>query len=369
MSMNITGDYSQFYAGTEQLKSYGTGGGSLVPKDTLVKYEFKTTDEEGNRIMDPMTKEEALRTMKEISSQYGENVIVEFSGNGLDALAQSIREQAKNRSWEQSEEYQADQARKQALMEQSIVHLENTHRLIIPNIQTNKKLYDSLENAPEHIVKAANGIIKNYLLPHDVSGMTEEQRRDAISFGLEESRYLAENYLDEQHAKDFMSAMETIAKYGMNGTVSEDGRVTYHIEKGPLAGAPDDYVHENDILRKKAPDLYQELQELNQKIAKGETGWGRKFMDLQRRIREKLDSPSGTVHQGKNMTYYEEAAAEYKSWKKTMDETKLPSVYSNVKYTDVASFFDSLNSQGSLGRDWLAEAQTRFTKWLELSHQ
>ena len=198
MSMNITGDYSQFYAGTEQLKSYGTGGGSLVPKDTLVKYEFKTTDEEGNRIIDPMTKEEALRTMKEISSQYGENVIVEFSGNGLDALAQSIWEQAKNRSWEQSEEYQADQARKQALMEQSIVHLENTHRLIIPNIQTNKTLYDSLENAPEHIVKAANGIIKNYLLPHDVSGMTEEQRREAISFGLEESRYLAENYLDEQ---------------------------------------------------------------------------------------------------------------------------------------------------------------------------
>lgn len=369
MSMNITGDYSQFYAGTEQLKSYGTGGGSLVPKDTLVKYEFKTTDEEGNRIIDPMTKEEALRTMKEISSQYGENVIVEFSGNGLDALAQSIWEQAKNRSWEQSEEYQADQARKQALMEQSIVHLENTHRLIIPNIQTNKTLYDSLENAPEHIVKAANGIIKNYLLPHDVSGMTEEQRREAISFGLEESRYLAENYLDEQHAKDFISAMETIAKYGMNGTVSEDGRVTYHIEKGPLAGAPDDYVHENDILRKKAPDLYQELQELNQKIAKGETGWGKKFMDLQKRIREKLDSPSGTVHQGKNMTYYEEAAAEYKSWKKIVDETKLPSVYSNVNYTDVASFFDSLNSQGSLGRDWLAEAQTRFTKWLELSHQ
>lgn len=365
MSANITGDYSQFYAGAEPLKSYGSGTGSLAPKDTLVRYEFKTTDEEGRQIMDPMSREEALQAMKEISSQYGENVIVEFSGNGLDALAQSIREQSKSRSWEQTEKYQAEQARKQALMEQSIVHLENTHRLIIPNIQTNKKLYDSLENAPEHIVKAANGIIKNYLLPHDVSGMTEEQRRDTISFGLAEAGYLAENYLDEQHAADFLSAMETIAKYGMNGSVSADGKVTYHIEKGPMAGAPDDYVHESDLLKKKAPELYQELQELNQRISKGETGWGRKFMDLQRRIREKLNGPSGTAYQGKMLSYYEEAAAEYQSWKKAMDKTNLPSVYSNVAYTDVSSFFDSLHAQGSLGKDWFAKAQTRFTKWLE----
>lgn len=367
MSANITGDYSRFYVGTEPLKSYSADAGTLVPKDTLVKYAFKTTDAEGRQIMDPLSKEEALQAMKEISGQYGENVIVEFSGDGLDALAQSIREQAKSRNWEQTEEYQAEKARKQALMEQSIVHLENTHRLIIPNIQTNKKLYDSLENAPEHIVKAANGIIKNYLLPHDVSGMTEEQRRDAISFGLAEAGYLAENYLDGQHAGDFMSAMETIAKYGMNGTVSENGRVTYHIEKGPMVGAPDDFVHESDLLKEKAPELYQEHQELNQHIAKGETGWGRKFMDLQRRIQDKLNSPSGTVYQGKRLNYYEEAAAEYQSWKKTMDETKLPSVYSNITNTDVSSFFDSLNSQGSLGKDWLAEAQTRFAKWLEIS--
>ncbi|MCM1541210.1 MAG: hypothetical protein NC121_08110 [Blautia sp.] len=364
MSMNVRQDYSRFYAGTEQLKSYGSGGAGYVPKDTLVKYDLRTTDENGNKIMDPLSKEEALQAMKELSSQYGENVIVQFSGDGLDALAQSIREQAKSRSWEQTEEYQAERARKEALMEESIVQLENTHRLVIPNIQTNKQLYDSLENAPEHIVKAANGIISNYLLPHDVSGMTEEQRRDAISFGLEEARFLAENYLDEGHAQDFMSAMETIAKYGINGTVSGDGKVTYHIEKGPLTGAPDDYVHESDLLKEKAPDLYQELQELNQHIVNGEMGWGQKFIDLHRRINQKLNSFSGTVSQGKELTYYEEKAAQYKSWKKTVDGTALPSIYKNVNYTDAASFFDSLNSQGSLGKGWLAEAQARFMRWL-----
>lgn len=365
MSMNVTQEYSQFYKGTERLQSYGSGGNGLVPKDTLVKYEFRTTDEKGNKIMEPMSKEEALRAMKEISSQYGDNVLVEFSGDGLEALSQSVRAQTRKGSMELTEKEQAGRAEKQELLEQSIVQLENTHRLIIPNIQTNRKLYDSLENAPEQIVKAADGIIKNYLLPHDVSGMTEEQRKDAISFGLEEARYLAENYLDEQHAQDFVSAMETIARYGMNGTVSEDGRVTYHIEKGPLSGAPDDYVHESDILKEKAPELYRELQELNQRIAKGETGWGQKFIDLNRRINEKLGSFSGTVSQGKQLTYYEEAAASYQSWKKAMDNTKLPDTYHNVNYAGVTSFFDSLRSQGSLGNGWLADAQARFAKWLE----
>lgn len=362
--MNVTSNYSQFFKGSEPLKSYGSGGEGLVPKDTLVRYEFNTTDEQGNRIMEPMSKEEALQAMKEISDQYGENVLVEFSGDGLQALAQDLRSQIKKGSLELTEEQKAEQARKQELMEQSIVHLEYTHRRVIPNIQTNAKLYDSLENAPEQVVKAVNGIIDRYLLPSNVSGMTEEQRRDAIAFGLEESRYLAENYLDEQHAEDLLSAMETIARYGVNGTVSEDGKVTYHIEKGPLVGAPDDYVSQSDILKSKAPDLYRELQELNQHIAKGETGWGRKFIELHQRINQTLNGYSGTTVQGKRLTYYEEAASEYQSWKKTMDGTKLPGTYSGVDHRSIDAFFDSLKFQGSLGESWMARARESFARWL-----
>lgn len=365
MEMNINSNYSQFYQGTEQIKSYGSGGEGVTPKDTLVKYEFNTTDEHGNKIMDSLSKEEALRIMQEISSQYGENVLVEFSGDGLEALAQSVRAQARKGCLELTDEQKAARAEKQELLDKSIVQLENTHRLIIPNIQTNDKLYDSLENAPEHVVKASNGIIKNYLLPHDVSGMTEEQRRDRIAFGLEEAKYLAANYLDEQHAKDFISAMETIARYGMNGVVSEDGKVTYHIEKGPLVGAPDDYVNQSDILKKKAPELYEELHELNQSVIKGETGWGKKFIELQKRINQVLNSNSGTVSNGRQLTNYEEAVEEYKLWKKVMNETEIPNTYSNVNYLDITAFFDSLQSQGSLEEKWFAEARERFEKWLK----
>ena len=76
-------DYSQFYRGTESVKTYGSGAGQ---KDTVVRYAFNTTDDKGNKIMDKMSREQTFRTMNEISSRYGDNVIVEFSGDGLAAF-------------------------------------------------------------------------------------------------------------------------------------------------------------------------------------------------------------------------------------------------------------------------------------------
>ena len=82
--MNI--DYSQFYRGTTNIPSYGNG---IYKKDTLVKYEFNTTDEHGNKVMDKMSREETLQAMKDIGSQYGDAVIVEFSGDGMAALVEN----------------------------------------------------------------------------------------------------------------------------------------------------------------------------------------------------------------------------------------------------------------------------------------
>lgn len=366
MTMNIAGDYSRFYRGTQSLQSYGSGGGLITLKDTLVKYEISTKDEQGNTIMDQPSKEEVLQMMKDISAQYGDNVLVEFSGDGLAALADSVKAQSRKCSTELTEEEKALQAQKQAEFDKAIVHLENTHRLIIPNIQTNEKLYGSLEKADENVVKAANGIIKNYLMPSNVAGMSEAQRREMIAFGMEEAKYLAANYLDEEHGRDFLSAMETIAKYGMNGTVAEDGRVSYHIEQGPLVGAPDDYVNQNDILKAKAPGLYQEMQELNQRIINGETGWGRKFIELQKRINQVLNGESSTFSKSlnRNLTHYEEAVSEYKDWKSQIEKTQLPTVFRDVKYNDFQSFLDSLQNQGCLSNTWISDSVNRFMKWI-----
>ena len=79
-------DYNQFYRGTMHIPSYGNGP---YKKDTLVKYEFNTTDEHGNKIMDKMSREETLQAMNDVRSQYGDSVIVEFSGDGMAALVEN----------------------------------------------------------------------------------------------------------------------------------------------------------------------------------------------------------------------------------------------------------------------------------------
>ena len=66
MTINVNQDYSQFYIGTEQLKSYGSN--SATKKDTLVKYQFNTTDKDGNKVMDKMSKEETMKVLNDISS-------------------------------------------------------------------------------------------------------------------------------------------------------------------------------------------------------------------------------------------------------------------------------------------------------------
>ena len=83
----VNTDYSRFYKGSEQIQSYGSGKGQ---KDTLVRYEFNTTDENGNKVMDKMSREETIQAMNSITAQYGDNVIVSFSGDGLAALAESV---------------------------------------------------------------------------------------------------------------------------------------------------------------------------------------------------------------------------------------------------------------------------------------
>ncbi|MCM1254434.1 MAG: hypothetical protein NC321_16575, partial [Clostridium sp.] len=180
MAININQDYSQFYIGTEQLKSYGSN--SAVKKDTLVKYQFNTTDKDGNKVMDKMTKEETMKVLNDISAQYGENVIVEFSGDGLAALVESKKFMSGR---EMTAEELAAKEAKDAAFQAEIVQLENTHRIVIPNYETNEKLYNSLAGASDSVISSTMGIISNYLMPSNTAGMSEQERQDMIAFGLE----------------------------------------------------------------------------------------------------------------------------------------------------------------------------------------
>ena len=140
MAMNVNQDYSQFYVGTEQLKSYGSN--PAAKKDTLMKYRFNTTDEHGNKVMDKMSKEETMKAVNEISSQYGDSVIVQFSGDGL---AAALAEGAKSMSGRaMTEEEAAKRAASDAAFQaENVIQHENTHRIVIPNYGLNGSISDS----------------------------------------------------------------------------------------------------------------------------------------------------------------------------------------------------------------------------------
>ena len=277
MAMNVNQDYSQFYAGTEQIKSYGSN--PAAKKDTLVKYRFNTTDEHGNKVMDKMSKEETMKAVNDISSQYGDSVIVQFSGDGLATLAEGAK---------------------------------------------------------------------------SVSGraMTEEEAAKRAA------KYLAENYLDESHAADFMSAMETVAKYGLNGSVSDSGKVIYNVQEGQerMSGAPGSYVDMEGWLKANDTELYDQINELNQSIINHKDGENHsaKFIELYTKAAKKiLDAPSDTKKD-----------SGYADWKEKVEKTKLPETFQNVKYNGFQPFLESLQNQSSLSNSWISANVSRFMKWL-----
>lgn len=173
MAMNV-GNYSQFYKGTEQLKQYGSGANG---KDTLVRYEFNTRDAQGNKVMDQMSREEMLQVMKDISSQYGDNVIVEFSGDGL---AKLVEEGKPYSNRQLSEEEAAARAEKQERFNNDVVQMEGTHKVVtempeLPDDDFQAILEKRDPELAKQIAKAASGVFEEYKQSKSVSAETAKE--------------------------------------------------------------------------------------------------------------------------------------------------------------------------------------------------
>ena len=178
------------------------------------------------------------------------------------------------------------------------------------------------------------------------------------AFGLEAAKYLAENYLDESHAADFMSAMETVAKYGLNGSVSDSGKVIYNVQEGQvrMSGAPGSYVDMEGWLKANDTELYNQINELNRSIINHKDGENHstKFIELYTKAAKKILGASSDTKKDSG----------YADWKEKVEKTKLPATFQNVKYNGFQSFLESLQNQSSLSNSWISANVSRFMKWL-----
>lgn len=257
-------DYSQFYKGTSRIPTYGNGE---YGKDTVARYEFNTTNEKGEKIREKMSREETMQAMNDISKQYGENVIVEFSGDGLAALVES-RKPFSQKSL--SKDAQAENNAKQAEFDKEVVSLDrkaNDLPAYSGLYQADKAIASALENSSEEEKSFVYDIVRQNFLISDSSSMTEEERQANISLGMKKAEYAANNFISEDHRGAFLDAMESIAKLAAAGKPDESGTMNYGVNKANYLGHGSNLVYTTDgldMMRTMDSAAYTEYQKISQ---------------------------------------------------------------------------------------------------------
>lgn len=265
MSINIKQNYNQFYKKTESIKNYGCANSSLK-KDTLVQYEFNTTDKEGNKIMDKMTKEETLQVMNDISAQYGDNVIVEFSGDGMAALIENNKKADKQLI---SEEEMHSIEAKQAAFNKEIVHFDRSADDLPAYsgmFNEDKAIASAVENSSKEEKAYVYNIIRKNFLIKNINSMTEEKRQENISLGMKKAKYAAENFIPKNQKQSFLDAMESIAKLARAGKADSTGNMNYGVKKPSYLGHGSNLVYTtNDLeeMRTRDPKAYEKYQQIS----------------------------------------------------------------------------------------------------------
>ncbi len=319
--MNI--DYSQFYRGTTNIPSYGSGA---YKKGTLVKYEFNTTDEHGNKVMDKMSREETLQAMKDIRSQYGDAVIVEFSGDGMAALVEGKK----------GSMVPENQEARNASFQKDIVQIDKTLS-DLPAYSgmygADKAVASALENCGKEEQGFVYDIIRQNFLVGNSGSMTEEERQANISLGMKKAEYAAQNFISEDSRDAFLEAMESIAKLAGAGTADSSGNMDYGVAKARYLGHGSGLVQTTsalDMMRTMDKDAYAEYQKMGQNDDGGLSS-----------LKYLTNWYAGAVKKDPSMVdTYEKQSEEYVE--KNVKDRELDTTFADIKTESMAAFLESL---------------------------
>ena len=322
--MNI--DYSRFYRGTTNIPSYGSGA---YKKDTLVKYEFNTTDEHGNKVMDKMSREETLQAMKDIRSQYGDAVIVEFSGDGMAALVEGKKGSMV------PEDKEAMEA-KNAAFQKDIVQIDNSlsdFPAYSGMYGADKAVASALENCGKEEQGFVYDIIRQNFLVGNSGSMTEEERRANISLGMKKAEYAAQNFIPEESREAFLEAMESIAKLASAGKADSSGDMNYGVAKARYLGHGSGLVQTTNALgmmQAMDKDAYAEYQKMGQNDDGGLSA-----------LKYLTNWYAGAVKKDPSMVdTYEKQSEEYVE--KNVKDRELDATFVDIKTESMAAFLESL---------------------------
>ena len=313
MSINVNQNYSQFYVGTEQLKSYGSN--SAAKKDT-------------------------------IGSRYGDAVIVEFSGDGMAALVEGKQGSVV------PEDKETMEARNVALQKDIVQIDKSLHDLPAYSgmYGADKAVASALENCSKEEQGFVYDIIRQNFLVGNSSSMTEEERQANISLGMKKAEYAAENFIPENSKKAFLEAMESIAKLASAGKADSSGNMDYGVAKGRYLGHGSNLVQTTnalDMMRAMDKDAYAEYQ----KIDRNEDGGLNSLKYL-------TNWYAGAVKKNPSMVdNYEKQSEEYVE--KNVKDRKLDTTFADIKTGSKAAFFESLKMFQSNNPNFLSSIINR----------
>lgn len=335
MAMNININYGQFYKGTESIRSHGSGSGV---RDTLVRYEFNTRDAQGNKIMDKMSKEETLRVMKDITSQYGDNVIVEFSGDGLAALVESKKGSMVP---ELTEEQLAAKAEQDAAF-QSEIHPLDRRIIDLPEYsgiyEVDKAIATAVENCSEEERGFVYDIIRQNFLVKNAGNITEEERLANISLGMKKAEYAANNFISVDNKKAFLDAMESVAKLASAGKADSNGNMNYGVHMPHYLGHGSGLVATTDTLdmmRTMDPKAYEEYLKIGEESSEKD----RPLNSLRYLTNWALNSAGINSNM---VSEYEKISKEYVE--ENVKGQKMDKTFADIRIDSISAFVESLKA-------------------------
>lgn len=185
MSMNVNKDYSQFYVGTEQLKSYGSN--SAAKK----------------------------QAMKDIRPQYGNDAIVEFSGDGMEALVESKR----SGNGADLDKIMVKTPEQQVVPDDMVTHLESTYQKVSENdeVNTHVSWHDTLKEKAPDVCDELDDLMQN-ILDHALNHSGDNEKFGAKFVELVKK---AEKAVSEYDAKKESAKDIAVDEVGKKATVGE----------------------------------------------------------------------------------------------------------------------------------------------------
>ncbi|WP_338551603.1 hypothetical protein [Paenibacillus sp. KS-LC4] len=126
-------------------------------------------------------------------------------------------------------------------------------------VQINDSLNRLLSDQPPKVKEAVYGIIQSNIIT-DITG--DEERSALLELGLTQAKYIADTYMKDDEAVEFMNTIRQIGAISKTRTVDPETKgFRYETPPQRPVGAPDDYVDLNYMMKKFEPNTLDKLQE------------------------------------------------------------------------------------------------------------